>query len=51
LRRWCFETPFHRHDRTWVLSKVWGADTMDAPDALLAPAPAPAPGYDYESQP
>jgi hypothetical protein len=46
LRRWFFESPLHRDDRTWVLSKMWGADTVDGLDALLTLAPAL--GYDYE---
>ncbi|PWR15831.1 hypothetical protein DKT69_08910 [Micromonospora sicca] len=46
LERWFFESPIHRDGRTWVLSKMWGADTVDALDALLGLAPTP--GYDYE---
>ncbi|WP_146765942.1 hypothetical protein [Micromonospora noduli] len=46
LQRWFFERPFHQDGRTWVLSKMWGADTADGLDALLALAQLP--GYDYE---
>ncbi|GAB3810421.1 hypothetical protein [Micromonospora zhanjiangensis] len=49
LGRWFFEAPFHADGQTWVLSKMWGADTVDALDALLTLAPAP--GYSYESHP
>ena len=46
LERWFFESPLHRDGRTWVLSKMWGADTVEGLDALLALGQLP--GYDYE---
>lgn len=45
LRRWFFEAPLHSGERTWVLSKQWGADTEDALEALLALAPGNGFGY------
>lgn len=48
-RRWFFEAPLHDGERTWVLSKMWGANTQPALDALLALAPSE--GYAYEAQP
>jgi hypothetical protein len=46
LGRWFFESPFHADEQSWVLSKMWGMDTVDALDALLTLAPTP--GYGYE---
>ncbi|MDP9397339.1 MAG: hypothetical protein M3P96_05720 [Actinomycetota bacterium] len=39
LDRWVHEAPLHDADRTWVLTKMWGADTTDYLDALLTLAP------------
>lgn len=47
LGRWFFEAPLHSEGRTWVLSKMWGADTVGALDALLNLAPNN--GFDYEA--
>jgi hypothetical protein len=45
--RWFLADRLHEDDRTWVLSKMWGADTVEALNALLTLAPQP--GYDYEA--
>jgi hypothetical protein len=45
--RWFLADRLHEDDRTWVLSKMWGADTVEALNALLTLAPHP--GYDYEA--
>lgn len=47
-RRWFLEAPLHDQARTWVLSKMWGANTEAVLDELLALAPDE--GYDYEAQ-
>lgn len=47
LGRWFVESPLHGEGRTWLLSKMWGADTVDALDALLNLAPNS--GFDYEA--
>jgi len=43
MGRFFFEAPLHEEGNTWVLSKMWGADTVDALDALLGLAPT---GFD-----
>ena len=47
MGRWFFADRLHEEDRTWVLSKMWGADTAEALTALLALAPNS--GYHYEA--
>jgi hypothetical protein len=47
-RRWFLEAPFHDSARTWVLSKMWGANTEAMLDELLTLAPGD--GYNYEAQ-
>lgn len=47
LGRWFLPQALRRDGRTWVLSKMWGADTVDALDALIALAPDE--GFDYEA--
>jgi hypothetical protein len=39
LGRWFLDDPVHEADRTWVLSKQWGATTVATLDALAALAP------------
>jgi hypothetical protein len=47
--RWFLDTPLLDHDRTWVLSKMWGLETeptlttLTTPPSPPPPAPAPAP--------
>lgn len=47
LGRWFLGEALRQDGRTWVLSKMWGADTVDTLDALIALAPGP--GFDYEA--
>lgn len=46
--RWYFEAPLHGGDATWVLSKMWGANTEAVLAELLTVAPSD--GYGYEAQ-
>lgn len=48
LRRWFLEAPVHDGQRTWVLSKMWGANTQAVLEELLTLAPTD--GYGYEAQ-
>jgi hypothetical protein len=45
LRRWFLDEPIHDAGRTWVLSKMWGAGTVDVMDALVGLAPESGIGY------
>jgi len=45
-RRWFLDEPIHEGDRTWVLSKMWGTNTLPALDALLTLAPSNDYGYE-----
>lgn len=45
-RRWFLEAPLHEDGRTWVLSKMWGTNTVPTLDALLQLAPVEGYGYD-----
>jgi Endonuclease NucS len=38
-RRWFTEAPFVDEDRTWLLSKMWGLQTEDALEGLVALSP------------
>lgn len=38
-RRWFLDQPVHEAGRTWVLSKMWGTNTVATLDALIALAP------------
>lgn len=46
-RRWFLDEPIHDGEQTWVLSKMWGTNTVPTLDALLRLAPAD--GYTYEA--
>jgi hypothetical protein len=46
-RRWFLDEPIHDGDRTWVLSKMWGTNTLPTLDALLQLAPSE--GFAYEA--
>lgn len=46
LGRWFLDEPIHDPDQTWVLSKMWGADTGDTLERLVALAPGP--GFSFE---
>jgi hypothetical protein len=46
--RWFLEAPVHDDESTWVLSKMWGANTETVLDELLTLAPSD--GYAYEAQ-
>ncbi|WP_021593023.1 hypothetical protein [Actinomadura welshii] len=50
LRRWFLEFPLHDGDRTWVLSKMWGANTERMLERLTALAP-PGSRFGYEPSP
>ena len=39
LGRWFLDEPLHDSDQTWVLSKMWGTDTGDTLERLVALAP------------
>jgi hypothetical protein len=47
LRRWFLDRPIHEDDKTWVLSKMWGTNTVPTLAALLELAPTP--GYGYQA--
>ena len=47
-RRWFLEAPIHDPAKTWVLSKMWGANTEAVLGELLTLAPGD--GYGYEAQ-
>lgn len=47
-RRWFLEAPLHDGESTWVLSKMWGANTEPVLDELLTVAPTD--GFAYEAQ-
>lgn len=44
-RRWFLDQPVHEDGRTWVLSKMWGTNTVTTLDALIALAPNGGFGY------
>jgi len=44
-RRWFLEEPLHAGERTWVLSKMWGTNTVPTMEALLALVPGNGYGY------
>ena len=48
LRRWFFEVPFHSADdqKTWVLSKMWGTNTVATLNAFAALAPEGGFGFE-----
>ena len=46
LGRWFLDEPIHDPDQTWVLSKMWGADTGGTLERLVALAPGP--GFSFE---
>ncbi|WP_433332073.1 hypothetical protein [Spirillospora sp. CA-294931] len=50
LQRWFLETPIHDAGRTWVLSKMWGANTERILERLTALAP-PGSRFGYEPAP
>jgi hypothetical protein len=39
LGRWFLDEPIHDDGRTWILSKMWGSNTIDVMDDLIALAP------------
>lgn len=39
-RRWFLDQPVHDGERTWVLSKMWGTNTVPTLTALLSLAPS-----------
>jgi hypothetical protein len=45
-RRWFLDEPIPDGARTWVLSKMWGTNTLPTLDALISLAPT---GYGYEA--
>lgn len=45
-RRWFSETPFVDEDSTWLLSKMWGTQTEEVLDRLVALAPT---GFGYHA--
>ncbi len=47
LRRWFLDVPIHDADSTWVLSKMWGLNTIPTLDALIRLAPTD--GFSYEA--
>ena len=47
-RRWFFEAPLHDGESTWILSKMFGANTEAVLNDLLALAPND--GYGHEAQ-
>ena len=44
-RRWFLDQPVHQDGRTWVLSKMWGSNTVATLDPLIALAPNEGFGY------
>jgi len=44
-RRWFLDQPVHETGRTWVLSKMWGTNTVATLEGLLALAPTDGFGY------
>lgn len=48
-RRWFLDQPVHESGRTWVLSKMWGTNTVPTLDALIALAPSD--GFSYHPVP
>jgi hypothetical protein len=46
LGRWFLDAPLHEDDQTWVLSKMWGTNTVSALDDLLTLAPGEGFGYE-----
>jgi hypothetical protein len=44
-RRWFLDQPLHESGRTWVLSKMWGTNTVSTLEALQALAPTSGFGY------
>ncbi len=46
-RRWFLDEPIHDDDRTWVLSRMWGTNTLPTLDALIGLAPSD--GFAYEA--
>jgi hypothetical protein len=47
IRRWFIDEPLHESGRTWVLSKMWGAETEEVLGELIALAPSG--GFDYSA--
>jgi hypothetical protein len=47
LGRWFTDRPIHDGDRTWMLSKMWGAKTQPTLDRLVTLAPTT--GFEYEA--
>lgn len=45
LGRWFFEAPILDEDQTWLLSKMWGRQTVPTLDKLLTLAPGDGFGY------
>ena len=45
LRRWFLDAPLHEEGTTWLLSKMWGTNTVATLDALVALAPSAGFGY------
>lgn len=48
-RRWFLDQPLHDGGRTWVLSKMWGTNTVPTLEALLSLAPSP--GFEFRPIP
>ncbi|WP_165368067.1 endonuclease NucS domain-containing protein [Phytoactinopolyspora endophytica] len=46
-RRWFLDEPIHEEGTTWVLTKMWGTNTVPTLDALLELAPND--GYGYQA--
>jgi len=46
LGRWFLDEPIHDPNQTWVLSKMWGADTGATLERLVSMAPVP--GFKFE---
>jgi hypothetical protein len=49
LGRWFLDSPMQDHDLTWVITKMWGAQTEDVLSALVALVPGQ--GFGYEAVP
>lgn len=45
LRRWFLDEPIQENGRTWVLSKMWGTNTIPTLEALVDLAPSIGFGY------
>lgn len=48
-RRWFLDEPVHDQGRTWVLSKMWGTNTLPTLNALVSLAPTD--GFGFEAVP